>query len=542
MSSHNKKEANHIEKKAEQNAADQQAATVNSSAGVSDSPKAEVGSKNNAAEVIQTEETVHLNEIQRRKLEQQGKSSIDTASASSDRKNGTTSDKEMAPPKYYFEHSVKKEKKTPFKIEIPEVEMEAPVIADEAATSSDQTPDMSSSIDTAHTASLSSKQKRQKNPTQQNLQNNRQGTRPAANKKDPSPKGNKSKAKMVIRVSIALVIVALAITLSVILYRAVSDMFGMGKSNDIKTVTIPSKSSTNDIINILDENEIIEFPMAFKAYIKFGTEGVSFRHGNFNLKPAMSYDEIISALQKNADSNETVNVTIVEGKSIVEIAKELEAKDVCSAQDFINAVNTGSYNYDFLQGIDHPELRQYKLEGYIFPDTYTFYIGSEAKDVVKKFLDNFNNKFTPEMKSQADALHMTIDQIVSLAAIVQAEAPDNNQMKNVASVYWNRLNNVKEYPSLQSCPTRNYAEDILAPNGAPQTILDAYNTYNTQGLPVGPINNPGIEAIRATLNPASSNYYFFCTNLTTGEFYYATTYPEHQANLKTAGLTETPAQ
>ena len=111
-------------------------------------------------------------------------------------------------------------------------------------------------------------------------------------------------------------------------------------------------------------------------------------------------------------------------------------------------------------------------------------------------------------------------------------------MKKVASVFYNRLNNPDEYPLLQSDPTTNYVEDIIMPNIEVRSkkIFEAYDTYQGAGLPPGPICNPGLDAINAVLYPAETDYYYFCSNLETGEFYYAETLEQHEQNLVEAGL------
>ena len=135
---------------------------------------------------------------------------------------------------------------------------------------------------------------------------------------------------------------------------------------------------------------------------------------------------------------------------------------------------------------------------------------------------------------------MELEEVLTLASIVQAEAANTKDMKNVASVFYNRLNNPNEYPLLQSDPTTNYVEEVIIPYSQVQTekINIAYDTYKGAGLTPGPICNPGLDAINAVLYPAETDYYYFCSNLETGEFFYAETLEEHEQNLVTAGLVQ----
>ena len=133
---------------------------------------------------------------------------------------------------------------------------------------------------------------------------------------------------------------------------------------------------------------------------------------------------------------------------------------------------------------------------------------------------------------------MSLHELLTLASIIQAEAPNVEEMARVSSVYHNRLNNSSVFPKLQADPTRDYANEIILENLGDRlsSIALEYNTYESDSLPPGPINNPGIDAILAALAPADTPYYYFCTNLQTGEFYYAETLEEHNQNVYKAGL------
>ena len=133
---------------------------------------------------------------------------------------------------------------------------------------------------------------------------------------------------------------------------------------------------------------------------------------------------------------------------------------------------------------------------------------------------------------------MELEDVLTLASVIQAEAPDTKNMKMVASVFFNRLNNPDEYPLLQSDPTTNYVEKVIKPNieFKSEAMFKAYDTYQGAGLPPGPICNPGLDAINAVLYPAETDYFYFCSNLETGEFFYAETLDEHNQNLIEAGL------
>ena len=175
------------------------------------------------------------------------------------------------------------------------------------------------------------------------------------------------------------------------------------------------------------------------------------------------------------------------------------------------------------------------MEGYLFPDTYTFLVDMDPQLVVQKIYANFNQKMTEEYYARMDELNMTLDEIIILASIVQAEAPTSTSMAKVASVFYNRLNNRDIFPKLQSDPTKKYVKEVIKPNISitNQDMYDAYDTYEGAGLPPGAICNPGLDAIEAVLYPATTDYFYFCANVNTKEIFYAVTLEEHNANLET---------
>ena len=229
-------------------------------------------------------------------------------------------------------------------------------------------------------------------------------------------------------------------------------------------------------------------------------------------------------------------VTFIEGMTAEEIAAALEEKQVCSAEDFLKAMDEIDFGYTFEETLPDNENRYHQLEGYLFPDTYEFYIGEGAKSVVNRFLNNFNNRFSGEMYAQLEKSGMTLDEVITLASIIQKEAGNPAEMKQVAGVFHNRLNS-GAYPHLQTDTTTNYIgttfiEDYekgeALVDEENQHYIDAYNSFDIKGLPAGPICNPGLDAIKAALDPAKHSYYFFVSDKA-GTYYYARNFDEHQA-------------
>jgi UPF0755 protein len=213
-----------------------------------------------------------------------------------------------------------------------------------------------------------------------------------------------------------------------------------------------------------------------------------------------------------------VSVLIPAGFSVAQIARRLAAANVCSEADFLAAVNTYAFSETSLGQIPYdPSKICFRLEGYLYPDTYTFYVNMPPQDAIGKMLKNADTNIGNNY-SYSD---MTTFQIVTLASIIQKEAPDIATMKNVSSVFHNRLNNTKKFPYLGSDATVFYlTKNIsLIDTDMGSHLVDKYKAYyNTdnriKGLPVGPICSPGAEALDAAANPADTPYLNFSSDAT----------------------------
>ncbi|MBQ8504487.1 MAG: endolytic transglycosylase MltG [Clostridia bacterium] len=237
----------------------------------------------------------------------------------------------------------------------------------------------------------------------------------------------------------------------------------------------------------------------------------------------------------------TVRVTFPEGFTAKQIAERLEENGVCSADDFM-ALLQGSYHaslsYGFIPAIENTENKAFVLEGYIFPDTYEFYKGESAESALARFLRNTDSKLTQEYTLRATELGYTMDEIITLASIIQEEAGDPEEMPLVSSVLHNRIES-PDYGKLQCDVTINYVNECITNSpyltGDTEKYKELYNTYKCDGLPAGAICNPGLAAIEAALYPADTDYFFFVTDKD-WNYYYAETYSEHQRNCKAVGL------
>lgn len=340
-------------------------------------------------------------------------------------------------------------------------------------------------------------------------------------------------------------VLLVSFTLASYLIRGSNDFFAVGRSEGTTEVTIPENVTIEELTQILYDAGAINEPDFFDLYcaVTVDDEEMSyFQPGTYSLETNMDYQDIISTLQGGNQTREVVRVTFPEGTTALEAAALLEENQVCSQEDFLAAINSSDFDtYDAIAPIAAATGKYYKLEGYLFPDTYDFYKGEELDSVVGKLVNNFQNR-TADLQEDIAASGMTLDQIVILASIIQQEAANTQDMYDVSAVLHNRLDFGAEYGiyRLQCDSTVYYPyhreEDVPA---ADALAYGNYNTYEVQGLPAGAICNPGLDAIEAALHPSTDGdapYYLYFCHASDGTAYYATNEADHQYNLQLAGL------
>lgn len=312
-----------------------------------------------------------------------------------------------------------------------------------------------------------------------------------------------------------------------------------GRNSVTTTVTISQGSSPLAIGSALQESGIIRSARAFQIYVRLTNAAASLQYGSFQLSSTMSYGEIVQALQVANDTRDTVTVTFPEGNTAVQYALRMEEAGLCSAQEFLDVANNADFSqFKFWSLRQEDPLQFMKCEGYLFPNTYEFFVGDDVYNMVEKLYAEFDAQFTEEMYARCEELNMTLTQLVTLASLVQEEA-GNDQSKMVSAVFHNRLeqgmtlgSNVAWYKEIPD--DNNYIYDTLAgPYGygswdaIPTEVGEAYDTYTHAGLPVGPVSNPGLVAIEAALWPEENCEYLYFQTDTLGNYHYATTLEEH---------------
>ncbi|WP_276930829.1 endolytic transglycosylase MltG [Faecalibaculum rodentium] len=313
-------------------------------------------------------------------------------------------------------------------------------------------------------------------------------------------------------------------------------------------IEVKDGESLDAVFGSLQSEGIIRNAKVLGLYTKIAGQP-SWYAGTYSFNSDMTTDEILQRLDDPEQARAShVSVTIPEGWWAKEIAARLSEQFPYTAQQFLDAWNDQAYietlasEYPFLNtaSLDNPDLRV-KLEGYLFPDTYQFSPDSSIDQITRTFLTQFQ-KVWEENRTGFEASGKSVEEIVTLASIVQFESGSKEDMAKIAGVFENRLN---QGMMLQSSVTVCYAlYDQFSDPTACETQYDIespYNTYLIQGLPPGPILNPGREAIEAVLHPEESGYLFFVADIhnvksNPGQVYYAKRFEEHEQLMRELGL------
>lgn len=367
-----------------------------------------------------------------------------------------------------------------------------------------------------------------------------------AGKKNGRKKKKKKQSNLGLTLGIIVFVAVAAMLIRIPLMGCINDILAIKADATQIRVVITDNMDVDDVINLLGKKKLInstgfcKIAARFLKYDKKSDNTVrAYPPGEYNLSSSMGLEGMLNEILSAGSTDSTVKITFPEGYTVSQIAAKLSSNGVCSTAEFYAALNDREFlkNYDFLSDITDANLRYKLLEGYLYPDTYEFYIDETPRSVVKRFLDNFQSKWTDMFAEKAKKMNYSIDEILTVASIIEREAKNAEQMPVISSVIYNRLGS-SSFPYINCDSTGKYIkayEEELAAKGTYNTYLKAYDTYQKTGLPAGPICNPGKQAILAALSPDSTNYYYFLHDKD-GKLYLATTQSEHDRNKKAAGL------
>ncbi len=308
--------------------------------------------------------------------------------------------------------------------------------------------------------------------------------------------------------------------------------WSVSASEEVVNFTVTEGEGVKSIAGNLIEAGLIRSQYWFEMYVFVDRSQTSFIAGTYALKPSMNVREIVRTMT-NAETAPEETITLIEGWSNTEIAEYLDANGTVPKSDFLTAASASdsrtlipAKQYAILD--DKPAAAD--LEGYLFPDTYRIYKNSTPAEIIEKLLDNFEVKFTSQMRADAASRQMSIYQIVTLASIIEKEVRTDTDRKIAAGIFYDRINSGV---ALQSDATVNFVtgKQALQPTTSDTEIDNPYNTYQYRGLPPGPICNPSLSAIMAAIYPEQSDYVYFLTK-PDGSTVFSATYEEHLANKK----------
>ncbi|MGM9649926.1 MAG: endolytic transglycosylase MltG [Butyricicoccaceae bacterium] len=309
-----------------------------------------------------------------------------------------------------------------------------------------------------------------------------------------------------------------------------NDLFALVKEDKEITITIPEGATVSDVSKILDENHVIQFGGFFKLFVNITAHDTQFRAGVWTVNSDMDYRELLRNVRLSDYS--TVTVTIPEGYTIEDIRDAVVKSGLSSKEEFMDTVKNGEFDYDFLPEAN--EDVQYRLEGYLFPDTYEFYLSDDAETIIKKMLGHFETKINQKNEngdsivSLCEKRGISISEATIIASMVQMESAGPDYDAKIAGVVYNRLNNPSKFPYL------NFDSTLLYIRTDKKSLVKAdlddespYNTYNHKGLPPGPICNPGYSQLSAAVNPEEHDYYYFVTDKDGTYHIFSKTLQEH---------------
>ncbi|KAF0091510.1 MAG: hypothetical protein FD141_1299 [Fusobacteria bacterium] len=306
----------------------------------------------------------------------------------------------------------------------------------------------------------------------------------------------------------------------------VANSFASPRKTGEVSFNIEPGSSVAKIAEVLEESKIIKSANSFRIYCKLFADSSKFKAGQYSVNRPIDFKDITELLSKGQNRTNGVKVTIPEGFVITQVATLMESKELGNKAEFLELAKTGDFDYEFLKFDLDPSVK-FKLEGFMYPDTYFFHENATSEEIIKILLDTFKNKVWEKLKTASNENGLDYNQLLTLASIVEKEAVKDDERAKIAGVFLNRIDIDM---SLQSCATVQYAlnrEKFSKTVTFEETRLESpYNTYKYPGLPPGPISNPGIKSIEAVIKPDTNKYLFFVAK-GDGSHQFSLTYDEH---------------
>ena len=310
-----------------------------------------------------------------------------------------------------------------------------------------------------------------------------------------------------------------------------------------KVIEKPLKSSENtilievkqgegfyDILNKLDKENKLSNKLLLKVKLAMDKKSINLREGIYEIDTNTTFENLINSLENETGDNGLVKLTIPEGYSIEDIAKTVEAKGICSKDEFLEAVK----NYDLPKFVKANDKKRYNLEGFLYPDTYLIEKGCDANYIIKSMLNRFE-EILKQVKDETkvDIKDEDVEKIINIASMIEKEAAVQSDRPLISSVIYNRLEkDMKLQLDAAVIYALGYHVDVVLNKHL--EIDSPYNIYKYKGLPVGPIANPGIDCIKAALVPEKTDYLYYILQ-EDGSHYFTNNYEDFLKKKKELG-------
>ncbi len=339
-------------------------------------------------------------------------------------------------------------------------------------------------------------------------------------------------------------------TLGRTLWYCAADVLAFGREDKSVTLTITDQDDLDSITQKLHATGLVEYPDLFKLYAQLSNAMNKISSGTYKLNTLYDYHALVLMMSPSGSNRVTVDVMIPEGYTCAQIFQLLQEKGVCTVAELEEAAANGELaEYWFLEGVERGS--KYCLEGYLFPDTYEFYMDDTPTRVLNKLLQNFDNRFTDNMAAKLEQLNITlakrmaanglsqeyidshqytIREVVIIASMIEKETAAVSESYTISSVIYNRLTDPDE-PYLNIDAALVYITGNKQLTEEDKQLDSPYNTYLYKGLIPGPISNPGRSSLDAALDPEESAYYYYAMDPATNRHHFSKTYKEHLAFL-----------
>ena len=349
-------------------------------------------------------------------------------------------------------------------------------------------------------------------------------------------------------------ILAVSVAVAVFAISCANDIFAFVKEDKTVEVVIPEYVTTEELSEILGEAGAINYPWLFRFYCSLkdvdSSPAYNFVAGTYTVATNMNYDTLMLSFVERTTLT-TVRLTLPEGSTLDEMVAVFEANGCSTREKFLECLETYDFaaEYDFLKNVDATD-RYYLLEGYLYPDTYDFYTGRSPEYYLCRLLDQFEKVCRQSsFFKMAEESDYSLDELMTIASIIEKEAYHQNDFDIVSSVIHNRLKNPETYAKLECDSTIVYALSCIAGHRVTDITLEdleldnPYNSYKEEGLPPGPICNPSFNSIACAFEPAKTEetYYYFVSDKN-GIMYYATNLKDHEKNIAEIKKAEAEAE